>query len=159
MSKTDTPFLSDEKLIGAAILYSSDAGEEGLTPLNGKEKVLAALLWMKDVYEPELARLRSENERLTQDLGLMTIDRDHWKRLEASCYLSLQTRDGRIAALENVAQVCVDRLVEVVWDVDNCDWHCGRCELEYGMTDTDLYNSAKAGLSTAKEAGITPTEP
>lgn len=58
------------------------------------------------------------------------------------------------------APASVERLAEALqsikWDLENCDWCCGRCGQDYGMRETDAYDTcvkALAAHATAQPAG------
>lgn len=66
-------------------------------------------------------------------------------------------RTSENAKLRALVQVLVDRHGEVKWDAECCDWSCERCGNDYGMKETDLYDSTEQALSAAKEQGFAPT--
>ena len=81
------------------------------------------------------------------------------KRVGCICCIREQVEplEAERDKLRALVQVLVDRHGEVKWDADHCDWSCERCGNDYGMKETDLYDSTEQALSAAKEQGFVPT--
>lgn len=56
---------------------------------------------VKAIPEGEVVKMEERIKKLELDLGLMTIDRDYYKKMEAACFLALQDRDAEIDDLKN----------------------------------------------------------
>ena len=77
----------------------------------------------------------AEADRNREALALMTMDRDHYKTLEASAYVALQERDAKAAKDRELLQMAADALA-----------------------DPHKMSKGAEALSALKDAGITPTE-
>lgn len=64
---TKTPFVSDEKIMGLALVFQSDTGEDDLVGMDPVKRTVGALLCMRDeMYESELQALRDRVERMDE---------------------------------------------------------------------------------------------
>lgn len=118
-----------------------------------------------------------ERDELRFDLGLMTIDRDHYRTMTASCSEALAGRDAQISELRATLQVVVDVLKRVTPSTPGPDWWCRICARVFDDEGTTYHlNCRKCGadvvrfpdewaevsnsaLSLASEKhGVTPTD-
>jgi hypothetical protein len=92
-------------------------------------------------------------DNVLRQRGYFTAIREQVEPLE----VKVQEQADEVAKLRALVQVLVDRHGEVKWDAECCDWSCERCGNDYGMKETDLYDSTEQALSAAKEQGFVPT--
>ena len=88
------------------------------------------------VFLERMLRLREDVSRWQ---GKCAVLRHENNKLRAARPMSSEARDK---AMEHVD--------EILWDAENCDWTCENCGRDFGIKETDLYNSAKKAISAIR---------